>query len=536
MGGRARLVLALLLLLAAALSVRLLPSGPEPAPQPVPPAVPPAVVGPEKREEPPADARLAIRFVDAVGSGVPDVQAVLLPEEIRLPASGAHGAAALGGLAAGVRRLRVVSPHRLEYRIPDLTRRTLSAPPPPGFGKEAGPGELRSGLTTSLTLKVERSGAVSGTVAGDPARSGRAVVHLFRGEDFGEPEPGVNRNRWQWHAENVVEADGTGAYRFEDAWPGRKRVEASWRTDGAFDFGETHGDVLPGRETSMPTIRAIEGATLKAVVKLRARDRLPAEWRDRPLAARLEVCFREGTVNTSIAVRLDEPLVLRGIRARIVLLRAEAVDRVPGVLWLGSGLESFDAPFEETAELEVEPRALHPVKLTVEFPPGAVSSPLRLLVQPHPEAEDAADEQGREVERAEPFVLDPGARELALPRGRYLVQAGPADEDADWYGEAAVDAGPGSAVVRLILGRGATIRGVARLEGSDEPETSRIRVMGLGDYFTGPCFLERSPDEQGRFVLRGLPPDREIRISRLDEPIRTGPSGSERTIDLRLSR
>lgn len=442
--------------------------------------------------------------------------------------TGADGLVTWSGLpAGGGYRWGLMPPRHGEPNPPHEARRLrevgtavqVTAPPPPGLsGKFA----IAAGQVVELSAKVMGPAHVRGRIVTAAAAS-PARVKLYRvRQTTGETATRVVA----FDLERIVDTDGAGRFCFRDLRPAIWIVRACWQ-GGEHDvfFCNQAFRLKEGVELDLGDLHALQGNSVTVslgVVDSRGRKLEPDQVFKNAtgeMTANLvcSVMPDSGDADEAIFELLALPFghdyVLHGLRPGRVELRAQA---------------SIGLNTDPNHVVEVHPstavkqrsetlRSAH-LDLRVEL---GVSRPIRLL-NSRGRSLPVSTVWVRDSESGRIWPVAPGSIErghrvddvLTLPPGRYHLwcAAGPGDgSNPGLCGGLRADFATGqTAPLEIEMRVAAAVRG-RLVDAAGRPMPGRTLRWGFGNWRAGGSsswLYTAKTDEQGRFVLEGLPPDR----------------------------
>ncbi len=509
-----------------------------------------------------------IRFSDAAGLPVEGVEVELEPASAPVDAdvllarpivaarrSDPEGRCLWPELVPGrpyrwrVRSAHRVEPDPLQSAEPDLFAPTAVAGGPfVSMDVETAPGE-----TLRLKARVRAGASVSGILESSlPA--GAAVVRVYdlrEDASVERPSPGGALDRTVARLEAVGAPGEGGRFQFRELRAGRKKLTAYWTSVRGLHFASVPCVLQPGEDRDLGLLRAQEGRTLDLLVRVAGREGIPKEALERGLKAKVRLISRRAggrglPFDQWLRVPVDQSLTLTGLAEGPLLLEADIdePERMPGVRWKGDRGQ-FDVPGVASAQLTLEARSTLTATLKAIYPGGSAGGDLNAFVFPAGGGEARVEgDRGFELPAFKPREGDPpgtASTTFAVPAGSFLVRvfsAHPAKPDcAGLFGEvAATFAASGTNEAVVSLGAGNTLRGrVVNRRGEPDRRLLRLQV----EPYHGPNDLPVrvvAPDEDGRFVMRGVPPRRLMTFLFAEDEFDSGPGGAETPVDVRLEQ
>jgi hypothetical protein len=450
-------------------------------------------------------------------------------------------------------RWRVKSSQRVEADPPEVVEPGLYVPTPKSGPFVSSPIEAPMGETLRLKARVRAGATVSGIVeSAVPGGYGLVRIHSIR-EYLSGPKPDRDRpqERTIVKLERVATPGEGGRFQLSDLSPGRKRLTAHWTSSRGIQFASVQFDLQAGEIRDLGVLRGQDGQDFSLTVRVAGRDAIPKDVQDRGLKAKVRMISRRGggpgtAFDEWLLLNVDEPRALTGLAGGPLLFDAEIADpeQTPGVVWKGDRGQ-FDLSADKEGVLTLEARATRKFTLKAVYPAGQAGGALNAFVFPVGGSEARPEgDAGYEIPSFRPRAGDaPGTASTVFDAtaGEVLIRVFSADpgkpESPGLFGEVSTRiAAEGPSEAQVVLGPGNTLRGkVVNRRGM--PDRRLLRLLVDPYRFTNDLPVRTvSPDEAGRFVIRGVPPGKLMTFLFADGEFMSGPAGAETLVDVKLEQ
>lgn len=353
------------------------------------------------------------------------------------------------------------------------------------------------------------SGEVRGTLELPGRLTTRPIVKTLDVQDDGESEEAVVRTN-------------DGSFRFTTISSGSKILSAVAEVeDQHFYFYRRAFTIEPGGSVDLGRIFPLQGGTYDGTIVLdHEGDHLTAAsvYGVEEMKAILQVLNRDVRpedlfVTQIFDVRVGEPFYLHGLPDREWLLNATAgyhgndfwppprsgfqVNAESHAIVHASQFTGVILPFEVSTAVPVTIRVLYPDE----------AKPFRTTVVLY-----SNNRQGHELRIRAPESGREAMKRLELPMGLYRVLAHPdpliEEAESFWFGESSVDVHGRETEMVIAFERGTCIRGRLR---DSKAHSIGVLFPDWHDRNGQPVYAYKArPDENGTFVIPGVPPDREL--------------------------
>jgi len=413
---------------------------------------------------------------------------------------------------------------------------------------------VRAGQSTNVEAVAYRESSVFGWIdsRGASLRSPSVVKLFHRSIEVS----GDGADLETVLVESSVVPSMDGQFEFHNVRPGRKRIAAHWSPkNGLICFASIDFEVAPSETREIGVLSAQPGFDLTIRTALTTPDGTELAASDVFVdGVRAEVALgldtlldsrdTPGAISEMIGVPLGESVVLSGLPPGQTYLSA----RFGGDYDLreSDGSVSISEPRDRTTSSSTTQPELLAFVVT-----RRIEQRLQILwtqagPPPRMEAYWRSKRTGQhgQADLSPPHrVVGPAEYSLLLAEGEYelLVHAQTLEaprDDAGWLWSGTLKVSPASDTPQILLQEGSALEGRV-LDARGGPIARRPISLALPEWGTpeAPHWMYTViTDEDGRFRFCSLPADVELNVSTGGAPIRTGPAGATRTVELRRAR
>ena len=450
------------------------------------------------------------------------------PDPHRSVESDAQGLVSWSDLEPGTYRWTLLSDH--VFWVDD----TPNGEQPP---RRSEPIVLEAGETKRFAITLF-GGIVTGKLYLPGLLERRAVVKVFDVAEDGENQEATQRT-WD------------GSFEFSSISSGRKLLSAVAEVEGQhFYFYRRAFSLEPGGRIDLGVIPPIEGPVSDGRIALQQAEKsldTEAVYGISSLDAILQILNRsvrpgELLVQQVFDVTVGDPFYLHGLPPGEWLLNATSgyyegdfwPPPRPGFRVDADRVEIVAAPFTGV-QLPFVVQSTVRVTIHVQYPENV--DPFRTTVVLY-----SSRRTGEEVRIRKPRTGSKAQHELELPADQYVVLAHPdplvVNETNFWFCESRADVHGQDAEILIAFRRGTCVQGQVR---DSQGNPTRGRPLGV----SLPGWTDRNgnlisvykvvADEQGKFVLPGVPPSRELLFVGGRNPIAIQSGAAGAVTDVALS-